>query len=212
VQVHPDYPGIAMDIIERDTGGAGFFLQGCGGNIGTGKYADMSMEAVERMGASLGDAVVGAMDRLTPASSAGLRFDSWQEKIALRADMPSEERLKQSLAAAPADSRAWQFVSMLRVVRDIEAATTCDLFLITAADWCLAGMPGESFLEQQLAIRGASSKPHTFVAGYYDTTLWYIPSYDRIRSGGYEANGDWNYTAPGVCEQLAASVIRRMWQ
>jgi len=39
----------------------------------------------------------------------------------------------------------------------------------------------------------------------------YIPSRDRIRCGGYESTGDWNYAAPGACEQLAASVIRRLW-
>ncbi len=211
-QVHPDFPGIAMDIIERDTGGPGFFLQGCGGTVGTGKYADGSMEVVERMGRSLGDAAVAAMNRLTPASSAGLRFESWQEKIELRADLPSVDELRERLAEAPPDSRAWQVVSMMRVVQDPEASSTCDVFLITAEDWCLAGMPGESSVEQQLAIRGASPKPFTFVAGYYDTTLWYIPSYDRIRSGGYESSGDWDYTAPGACEQLAASVIRRMWE
>ena len=209
--VHPDFPGIAMERIEGDSGGPGFFLQGCGGTVGTGRYADGTMKTVERMGHSLGGAVMAAMGQLVPVSSAGLRLESWQEKIQLRADLPSADELRQQLAEAPADSRAWQIASMLRVVQDKEAARTCDLFLITAAGWCLAGMPGESSIEQQLAIRGASCRAFTFVAGYYDTTLWYIPSYDRIRSGGYESSGDWEYTAPGACEQLAASVIRRMW-
>lgn len=209
--VHPDYPGIAMDHIEEHVGGGGFFLQGCGGTIGTGKYADGTMETVERMGRGMGEAVVQAMDDLRPASSQGLRFQSWQEKISLRDSLPTADELRRCLAEAPADSGAWQIASMLRVVQDKEAASTCALFLIMAADWCLAGMPAESSIEQQLAIRGASSRPFTFVAGYYDTTLWYIPSHDRIRSGGYESSGDWAYTAPGVCEQLAASVIRRLW-
>ncbi|MCK5801886.1 MAG: hypothetical protein KAI66_03590 [Lentisphaeria bacterium] len=209
--VHPDFPGIAMDIIEAETGGPGFFLQGCGGNVGTGKFSDGSMEAVERMGQSLGGSVVAAMDALKPCASAPLHFTSWQERIALREDLPSADQLHEQMMQASANSLAWQEASMLRVVSDPEAARTCDLFLLEAGDWCLAGMPGESFVEQQLAIRGASPKPFSFVAGYFDMTLWYIPSYDRIRSGGYEATGNWNYTAPGACEQLSASVIRRLW-
>ena len=38
--IHPDFPHFALEVIERETGGPGFFLQGAAGNVGTGKYAD----------------------------------------------------------------------------------------------------------------------------------------------------------------------------
>ncbi|MGH2371146.1 MAG: hypothetical protein ACRDI2_23460, partial [Chloroflexota bacterium] len=45
--VSPDYPGYALDEIERETGTSGFFLQGAAGNVGTGKYADGTVEGAK---------------------------------------------------------------------------------------------------------------------------------------------------------------------
>ena len=110
----------------------------------------------------------------------------------------------------PHPAELWRHAALLEVVSQREAVSRCELFLLHHGDWCLAGLPGESFVESQLAIRGASALPFTLVGGYYDTTLWYIPTWKAIREGGYESRGGWTYTAPGAAECLARSVITRI--
>lgn len=50
----------------------------------------------------------------------------------------------------------------------------------------LVGVPGELFCEIGLAIKARSPIPATFVCGYTNGTLGYIPSRKAIPEGGYE--------------------------
>ena len=50
----------------------------------------------------------------------------------------------------------------------------------------LVGVPGELFCEIGLAIKAQSPYPATFVCGYTNGTLGYIPSRKAISEGGYE--------------------------
>jgi neutral ceramidase len=50
----------------------------------------------------------------------------------------------------------------------------------------LVGVPGELFCEIGLAIKAKSPIPSTFVCGYTNGTLGYIPSRKAIPEGGYE--------------------------
>ena len=100
--------------------------------------------------------------------------------------------------------------AMLQVITNREAVRRCGLSLLRGGDWCLACLPAESFAEFGLAIRGSSPVPYTLVGGYYDCTLWYIPTWKSMRDGGFESQGGWRYVAAGAGEQLAASVIGRL--
>jgi hypothetical protein len=213
--VSPDYPGYALDIIERETGGPGFFLQGAGGNVGTGKYSDGSVEGVggaQALGRRLASAALAALGRAVPCAPAPLRFTSWEEVVALDAALPLEAEARAAIerAALSRPGQTWITAAMLQVVSDPAAAQRCQLFLMDGGDWCLAGLPAESFVEFGLAIRAASPRPFTLVGAYYDCTLWYIPTWKAMRDGGFEAHGGWRYVAAGAGEQLTASVIARL--
>ncbi|MSS71432.1 MAG: hypothetical protein EXS64_08075 [Candidatus Latescibacteria bacterium] len=211
--IHPDFPHYALEIVERETGGPGFFLQGAAGNVGPGKYADGSVEGAQVLGARLAEGALAALGRLPPCAPAPLRLESWEETVSLDPELPSSDEARAQLAEAARSDRGtetWRRAAMLQVVADPEAARRPELFLLRGGDWCLAGLPAESFAEFGLSIRAASPTPFTLVGAYYDCTLWYIPTYKSFRDGGYESRGGWRYVAPGAGEQITASVIRRL--
>lgn len=213
--ISPDYPGYALTMLEDATGAPGFFLQGAGGNVGPGKDADGSIAVSRRLGRVVAEAAQLAMRRALPCRPAPLRLHTWHEPIDLRSDLPSESEARLAFAAcaarpAPSAGELWRHAALLEVVSRRDVLSSCDLFLLHHGDWCLAGLPGESFVDSQLAIRGASALPYTLVGAYYDTTLWYIPSWKAVHEGGFESRGGWSYTAPGTSERLTRAVIRRI--
>ncbi len=210
--IHPDFPHFALEVIERETGGPGFFLQGAAGNVGTGKYADGTLERSKVLGERLARGVLEAMAHSVSCRSGPLRLKGWKEVVELDPELPSVKETRRELAELLESSprRAWMPCAMLQVIEDPDAARRCELFLLSGGDWCLACLPAESFVEFGLAIRASSPAPFTLVGGYYDCTLWYIPTWKSMRDGGFESQGGWRYTAAGAGEQLAGSVIRRL--
>lgn len=210
--IHPDFPHFALEVIEWETGGPGFFLQGAAGNVGTGKYADGTLERSKELGERLARGVLEAMEHPVSCRPGPLRLKGWKEIVELDPELPSVEETRRQLAELLESSprRAWMPCAMLQVIEDPEAARRCELFLLSGGDWCLACLPAESFVEFGLAIRASSPTPFTLVGAYYDCTLWYIPTWKSMRDGGFESQGGWRYTAAGAGEQLAGSVIRRL--
>ncbi|GEM_PF-7126924 len=210
--IHPDFPHFALEVIERETGGPGFFLQGAAGNVGTGKYADGTLEGSKVLGERLAVGVLSAMDHRVACAPGPLRLESWTETVALDPDLPPVEESRAELVnlLETKPRRAWMPCAMLQVTAAPEEARRCELFLLRCGDWRLAGLPAESFAEFGLAIRASSPVPFTLVGAYYDCTLWYIPTWKAMRDGGFESQGGWRYVAAGAGEQLTASVIRRL--
>jgi hypothetical protein len=213
--ISPDFPGYAVGLVEQATGGPAFYLHGAGGNVGPGRDADGTLEGAKVLAGRIAEAALLALRRARPCPPAPLHLHTWTQPIDLRPDLPNEavaRRDFEQCAAQPSPSisELWRRAALLEVVSQREVVSQCELFVLHHGDWCLAGLPGESFVESQLAIRGASPVPFTLVGGYYDTTLWYIPTWQALRSGGYEAAGGWTYTAPGTSERLTRSVIARL--
>lgn len=205
--ISADFPGHAARLFEEASGVPLFFLQGAGGNVGTGKYADGSAETSKELGRRLADPALRLLACLEPVRSTPLTLARWTERVELHPCLPTAEAIRKKLR--PSKKHQWLLASMLNAVED-PRARELDLFVLRAGDWVICGLPAESMVEGSIALRAASPAPFTLAGAYFDVTLWYIPTFERLRCGGYEATGDWNYTAPGASEQITASMIARM--
>ncbi|HEV2170246.1 MAG TPA: hypothetical protein VGR40_04825, partial [Candidatus Binatus sp.] len=67
--------------------------------------------------------------------------------------------------------------------RELATAMT----VITIGDLAIVGIPGELFVELGLAIKANPHFSHTFIAGYCNDLIGYIPTCDAYPQGGYEA-------------------------
>jgi hypothetical protein len=60
------------------------------------------------------------------------------------------------------------------------------LTFITIGDLALIGIPGEAFVEFGLALKTNSGFRHTFVVGYCNDLIGYLPTREAYAAGGYE--------------------------
>ena len=72
-------------------------------------------------------------------------------------------------------------------------------------DLCVIGLPGEPFVEGQLALKTNSAAPYLFPAHLTSHYVGYLPTREAYPRGGHEANEDvtyWAKLAPGCLETV----------
>ncbi|MFW6163772.1 MAG: neutral/alkaline non-lysosomal ceramidase N-terminal domain-containing protein [Planctomycetota bacterium] len=87
--------------------------------------------------------------------------------------------------------------------RCVETTRALELQALRLGDALLVTTPGETFVEIGLAIKAASPLPNTFVLGYTNGNVGYIPTAAAFDEGGYEVERAYQFYglhnfAPGV--------------
>jgi hypothetical protein len=72
----------------------------------------------------------------------------------------------------------------------------------------IVGLPGEPFVELGLALKANPDFPHTFVVGYCNDLILYIPTCEAYAQGGYEV--DMARVAAGSGEQMVAAALAHL--
>lgn len=197
---NPDFPGIARDLRQEATGTFHVHFDGAGGNVTAGKYNDGSTEKRQ----ILADRVKAGMDAAwaatvkTPITSADL---GWKTvKVALPVDPELDEaKLAATVAddSAPIRSRG-KAACELAWVRRCKAGDLLDVSALKLGRARVLFMPGELFVEYQLAAQ--KMRPHLFVAmaAYGDYAPGYIGLESAYPQGGYETGHHVSLVAPSV--------------
>ena len=100
--------------------------------------------------------------------------------------------------------------------RDDEFSYEIQAFRI--GDLCVIGLPGEPFVEGQLALKTNSPAPYLFPAHVTTHYVGYLPTRAAYERGGHEANEDvtyWAKLAPGCLETVverARALIERLFE
>ena len=206
-----DFIAPALRAIEAEAGGApALFLQGCAGNVGTGKYVrGDGEESVQLLGGRLASGIrraLGARRRVEPGAIRALArrvevdLDPFPPFPGLFAELDAQMAAEEWVAAAGVGDR-------IVLARLGEEAGLAPVIGLAIGELAICALPGEVFVEFGLQIRDASPFPHTLVAAYCDNTLQYIPTREAFPGGQYEVDGGWRYTTPAGGEQLAAGAI-----
>jgi neutral ceramidase len=210
--VSADYPGHGRAVLEREFGHPFVFLQGCAGNVGTGKWvAGSPWEDTVAMGARFAAGVGAAMGAATPVEPGTLGFAS--SMVALELDpFPPLAEMERAFATAAEAGEFGGVVAVgdaLVVARRLDEQRRARITTLTIGpDLALAVLPGEVFLEHGLAIRSVSPFPTTIVAAYDGNTLQYVPTREAFPDGAYEVDGGWRYIRPGEGERMADEAVR----
>jgi len=185
---NPDFPGIARFMRQLAVPAAlHIHFTGAGGNIGAGKYNDGSPENRRILAERLADGMRRAWEatkreRLTP------EMVGWAvEPVALpvAADL-DEAKLQAQLKAHDARFFAIGGPSRLAWLRRSLAGHRIDISCLRLGRARILHMPGELFVEYQLAAK--AERPDLFVAmaAYGDYGSWYIGTAKAYQEGGYE--------------------------
>jgi hypothetical protein len=236
--VSADWPGAWAEAMRAALGGgacdgacAPLVLNGCCGNLNPWPAFEPDFKPDHRrMGRALADsarAVLQAM-RFEPAD----RVDWRERRVALPLKPPDPDRLdaaRRMLEAHPAplwsreqpgliDPAWFQAASVMSVelMRRRGPALDYEVQAMRVGDAAIVGLPGEPFVEGQLAIKLASPARLTLVAHAASEYVGYLPTREAFRRGGHEV--DFSYWAKLAPEALdlaadaAIELLRELWR
>ena len=185
---NPDFPGMARDQRQKATGVPHIHFDGAGGNIGAGKWNDGSPEnrqiLADRVAAGMAKAWAATVK--TPITAADLAWESMP--VALPPAPHLDEARLQAVvndASKPVRERA-EAASELVWLRRCQAGDTIDVACLHLGKARVLHLPGELFVEYQLAAQ--KLRPDLFVAmaAYGDYAPGYIGTEIAYPQGGYE--------------------------
>ena len=93
----------------------------------------------------------------------------------------------------------------VELCRQRDGAFSYEIQAFRVGDLCIVGLPGEPFVEGQLALKVNSAAPFLFPAHLTSHYVGYLPTREAYPRGGHEANEDvtyWAKLAPGCLETV----------
>jgi hypothetical protein len=208
---NPDFPGIARFYRELAVPAARHIhFNGAGGNIGAGKYNDGSKENRGILAERLADGMRRAWESVErhPIAAEEVRWDS--EYVALPpAAHLSKDELQARLKARDAAFFLTGGAAKLAWLRRCQSGHRIDVSCLSLGPARILHLPGELFVEYQLAAK--AMRPDLFVAmaAYGDYGPGYIGTAVAYEEGGYETQPASSNVAPAV-EQVLMDAMRRL--
>ena len=202
-----DVPGIIRERLETATGAFQLYLTGCGGDVAFGKYNDGSREARAELAARLQAGCDRAIASLERQPVEPMTWSVEPITLPLRTDEAfSEAENRRILADAAAESRHRRRAAIaLAWIERVQSGKPVELSCLSIGRVQLLHLPGEPFVQYQLAAQKMFADRFVCVAGYGDCGMGYIGG-DRIYRdrGGYEQS----YAFAGPSEELLLSTVR----
>lgn len=210
---NPDFPGMARNAREEKTKTFHIHFNGAGGNIGAGKWNDgakenrevlatrvedgmkRAWEATKRKPIEAGDVTMTSVDVLLPLSPFIQREEAVRELSNKQLDRLTHFRAARELA--------W--------LRRHEAGDAISIECLAIGDTRILHLPGELFVEYQLAAQ--KLRPDLFVAmaAYGDYAPGYIGTEVSYGEGGYETSRTASRVS-GRSEQVLMGAISKLLQ
>ena len=209
--VNPDFPGMARNQREKETGVPHIHFTGAGGNIGAGKWNDGAKENRQ----ILADRVTAGMKAAWEATSKeplGSGDVHWVVEPVL---LPPGTHLKEETLAAivevetePLEKR-YLAAKVLTWLRRCQRKEPLELSCLALRQARILHMPGELFVEYQLYAQAVRPDLMVAMAAYGDYAPGYICTEVAYSEGGYEAAEASSMVSPQV-ESVLKGAIRRL--
>jgi hypothetical protein len=210
---NPDFPGVARFLRQIAVPDAlHVHFNGAGGNIGAGKYNDGSHENRRILGERLADGMRRAWEA-TRKETVSAQDVAWTSvPVALPAGKQlDEERLVAQLKGREASFLTANGAGRLAWLRRTQAGKKIDVGCLRVGTARILHLPGELFVEYQLAAKAGRKDRFVAMAAYGDYGPYYIGTTAAYSEGGYETEPRSSNVAPEV-EPVLMSAIRRLLQ
>ena len=191
-RVSSDFCGLARRRRQKDEPGCiHLYFNGCGGNIGAGKYNNGSPEARVELTQRIYDGIASSEADLNPQPIESI---SWETEDILppldplfdEKQLMNEIRNKENQVVnrnLPAYTVAF--------IRRVKAGIPITLSSLRVNNISLLHLPAESFIEFQLRAQAAAPNRFVACAAYGDGGPWYIPAKEAYPQGGYAVSVAW---------------------
>jgi hypothetical protein len=203
-----DFPGLARNLRDKAMPGTmHIHFNGAGGNVTAGKYNDGAPENRPILAQRLEAGMKAAFDA-SKKSAINAKDAEWKQ---VAVALPVSARLKpEELKTVMADASA-PLPTRLKAARDLAWTERCergdkiDLGLLKLGDVLVLHLPGELFVEYQLAAQKLRPNSAVLTAAYGDYGMGYIGTQEAYGQGGYET-GPVSRVAPTVEAPLMAGI------
>jgi hypothetical protein len=209
--VSSDFPGIAREEMEQELGIPYIYFNGAGGNITAGKYNDGSPERrfvlAERMKTAMQQAWENTQKM--PLNKADVKWNQVEISLPLRKAFV-EKSLVDSLSNARTDSlRKFTAAKQLAWLRRTKSGHKVNISALKLGDIRLLNLPGELFIEYQLAAQKLKPDEHVCTAAYEEYGPGYICTKIAYTQGGYEDSERASFVSP-KSEKVLLKAIRKV--
>jgi hypothetical protein len=206
----PDFPGLARFIRGQDVNMAlHVHFNGAGGNVAAGKYNDGTQSTRMILATRLAAGMREAYEKTTkvPVTALDIGWDSVPVTLPLAAHLNEEDLIAKLKATPPkgyisyADQLAW--------MRWSKAGHQIDIRCLRVGDTRMVQMPGELFVEYQLAAKKMRPDLHVMMAAYGQYGPGYIGTAAAYPQGGYEVGPTSSNVAPEV-EAVLTGAMKKL--
>ena len=192
-RVSADFCGLARRRRQTEEPGClHLYFDGCGGNIGAGKYNNGSKEMRPILTQRIYDAIIAAEKTLQPEPIEKIHWAT--QDIAPPVDLArwNEEAILKAIAdkSLPVVSRNRPSY-IVAFIRRCRAGIPITLGALHVNRGSLLHLPAETFVEYQLRAQGAAPNRFVACAAYGDGGPWYIPTAEAYPQQGYEVSVAW---------------------
>lgn len=203
-----EFVGIARNLREKDLGIPHIHFNGAGGNITAGKYNDGSEERrpvlTRRMEAAMKTA--WEQTKKTAISSQALGWNATEVLLP-----PGKHLVEKDLVAQLEDPEVeddWKMyvAKHLAWLRRTEAGKTITISALKLGKVYLLQLPGELFIEYQLAAQKMRPDDIVCTAAYGEYGMGYIGTTEAYSQGGYETSERASRVAPEVEKVLMEAI------
>lgn len=182
---NPDFPGIARFMRQLAVPDAlHIHFNGAGGNLTAGKYNDGAKENRLILAERLADGMKRAWNntKREPLSPASVNWSI--EPVALK----PAEGIENLEAAMKTQTSVFLSNNLSKLIwlKRLEAGKKIDISLLSIGNARILHLPGEPFVEYQLAAKAERPDLFVAVAGYGDYGVGYIGNAIAYSQGGYE--------------------------
>lgn len=205
---NPDFPGMARNAREKKTDVPHIHFNGAGGNIGAGKWNDGSHENRQVLADKVEKGMEQAWENIkrSPISSEQVSWNLEAVQLPVATHLVEKELVDIiNDPSAKSDARYYS-AKHLAWLRSCQAGETVDIGCLSLGDVRILHMPGELFVEYQLAAQKMRPDLHVLMAAYGEYAPGYIGTKIAYSQGGYEASD----RATRVTEDVEAVLMDAM--
>ncbi len=187
--VSADFVGLARAIRELTLPAvAQIYFTGAAGNVAAGKYNDGAIHRRLELAERLAVAMRRAWDATEkfPLTSDNVDWKVQPVRLPLREDWTSQPFEKTLADPGAGHAGRVRAARALTWIQRCERGETIDLTCLELGPARILALPGESFVEYQLAAQRLAPERFVCVAAYGDYGPGYIGTADAYAQGGYE--------------------------
>ncbi|WP_417849068.1 hypothetical protein [Thalassoglobus sp.] len=210
---NPDFPGMARNSREKSLKIPHIHFNGAGGNIGAGKWNDGSKENRQVLADRVAEGMKKAWESTTKqlVTTADIRWKTTNVLLPVAEHLNEEELVKTYKNAEAKPAERYTAAKNLIWLKRCQEKDPIQISCLNIGEINVLHMPGELFVEYQLASQKMAPDEFVAMAAYGEYAPGYIGTEIAYTQGGYEASARASRVAPGV-EKVLMDAMKELLQ